>query len=101
VKPDHRSPEAAVYRRWYKTARWRAIAKHQRRIEPTCRMCRSMGRITAATVCDHVTPHRGDPDAFWAGPFQSLCDACHSGPKQREERGGVVRLIGADGWPVE
>lgn len=101
MKPDHRSPEAAVYHRWYKTARWRTIARHQRLTEPTCRMCRAQGRVTPATVCDHVEPHRGDPDAFWSGPFQSLCDACHAGPKQRQEATGRVVGNGADGRPLD
>ncbi len=78
------------HRQWYKTARWQRIAKHQLKNEPLCANCLKHGRITAATVCDHVEPHRGDPDKFWNGPFQSLCDAapwrCHSRVKQIEER---------------
>jgi hypothetical protein len=42
-------------------------------------------RITAATVCDHVHPHRGDEVLFFSGPFQSLCETCHNSAKQREE----------------
>src|SRR6266404_1730756 len=32
---------------------------HQLRIEPLCRLCLEAGRVTPATVADHVTPHRG------------------------------------------
>lgn len=42
----------------------------------------------AATVADHVVPHRGDVAAFWAGELQSLCTPCHSQAKQAEERSG-------------
>lgn len=101
MKPDHRSAEAAAYRRWYKTAAWRRLAKHQLRTHPTCSMCASQGRLTVATVCDHATPHRGDEAAFWAGPFQSLCESCHAGPKQRQERRGYVAGCDADGRPLD
>ncbi len=87
---DRRRDQRHEYRAWYKTSRWRAIAKHQLAIEPLCATCLAAGRITAATVCDHVEPHRGDADKFWNGPFQSLCDEapwrCHSRVKQLEER---------------
>jgi hypothetical protein len=42
-------------------------------------------RFTAATVCDHIEPHRGGPEKFWKGPFQSLCDYHHNRDKQRSE----------------
>jgi hypothetical protein len=61
---------------------------------PLCAMCLTEGRTTAATVADHVTPHRGDPELFWHGDLQSLCAACHSLFKQSEERGGVKHLTG-------
>ena len=73
------------WRKWYRTASWLAIAAAQLRIEPLCRFCKAKGRIIAATVCDHVERHNGDPVKFWNGPFQSLCASCHSGEKQRME----------------
>lgn len=48
-------------------------------------MCKARGDIVEATVCDHVEPHDGDVDKFWAGPFQSLCKPDHDATKQREE----------------
>ncbi|MCJ2010442.1 ATP-binding protein [Methylobacterium sp. J-092] len=42
--------------------------------------------MTPASVCDHIEPHRGDVDRFWAGPFQSVCATCHNRHKQRQER---------------
>jgi 5-methylcytosine-specific restriction protein A len=48
--------------------------------------------VTAANVCDHITPHRGDEAMFWSGPFQSLCVAHHNGRKQREERSDGTRI---------
>src|SRR5262245_2256881 len=36
------------------------------------------GRVTPASVADHVTPHRGDYTAFRLGALRSLCAACHN-----------------------
>lgn len=84
----------------YSTARWLVIRAMQLRKEPLCRHCRSIGRITEATVCDHVTPHRGDRLAFYAGPFQSLCSTCHDGAKQASERAGHDVGCDAAGNPI-
>lgn len=103
--PDRRSAEATGYRKLYKTARWRARRMHQLAEEPLCRSCAKAGRITAATIADHVEPHRGDPIKFFEGELQSLCDAepwrCHSKVKQSEERLGFSKAVGADGFPVD
>jgi len=64
-------------------------------------MCIKDGRITPATVVDHIIPHRGDQKLFWdTANWQALCKPHHDRDKQREERGSVVVTIGEDGWPV-
>ncbi len=73
------------WRAWYSTAQWRAIREAQLSEHPLCRLCLEDEIVTAATVCDHVEPHRGDPALFWNGPFQSLCAHHHNSTKQREE----------------
>lgn len=58
--------------------------------------------MTEAKVCDHIEPHKGDPDKFWSGPFQSLCKAHHDSDKQRLEKSGRRTVqIGIDGYPIE
>ena len=47
-------------------------------IEPLCRLCLEAGRVTLATVADHVVPHRGDFTAFRLGQLRSLCADCHN-----------------------
>ena len=45
---------------------------------PLCVTCEAQGRVTAATVVDHVIPHRGDQALFWdTGNWQSLCKHHH------------------------
>lgn len=83
----------------YNTARWQQLRLKQLRQYPLCTMC--LPRCVPATVCDHVEPHRGDLDKFWAGPFQSLCAEHHNSDKQRLERGGKPKArINPDGWPA-
>lgn len=83
----------APWRAWYGTARWAAIREAQLSAHPLCVMCMENDEtITSANVCDHITPHRGNEDLFWSGPFQSLCEACHNGRKQREEQDGAQRI---------
>lgn len=105
TRRNQRSVEAQEYRRLYKTARWRARRARQLAAEPLCRTCALHGRTTAATVADHIIPHRGDETLFWDGDLQSLCDVdpfrCHSRVKQREERLGFSPAVGADGYPVD
>lgn len=97
---DQRSPEARSYRRLYSTSRWKNLRAAHLRSEPLCRMCKEGGKLTPATVVDHVEPHRGDEALFWSGPHQSLCSAHHSGAKQRIERGTRAYGVDKDGWPL-
>jgi hypothetical protein len=50
-----------------------------------CARCSRIEADTSKLICDHVEPHRGDVEKFWAGPFQTLCKGCHDGEKQKEE----------------
>lgn len=88
---DQRRARESETRRLYWTSRWRKQAKAHLDEHSLCVMCEAEGVIEPATVCDHVTPHRGDVVLFWAGPFQSLCKRHHDSEKQREEREAARR----------
>ena len=114
---DRRSEEARRYRRWYNTARWKRIRDAQLRDQPLCQMCLKRGLVNDGSrtmtgeaqadprrrhlVCDHITPHRGDEQAFWAGPFQTLCPDHHDIVKQGEDLRGYSKELGLDGWPID
>ena len=71
---------------WQK-AREAHLAEH-----PLCVRCEADGRAIAATVVDHIVPHRGDQRLFWDRTnWQSLCATCHSKHKQREEQASANR----------
>jgi 5-methylcytosine-specific restriction protein A len=62
----------------YNTTAWQRIRQAQLANQPWCAVCLRTNIYTPAIDVDHITPHRGDPAKFYAGPFQSLCHACHS-----------------------
>lgn len=100
ARRDQRSAEAQAYRGWYKLAKWKALRARQLKRHPLCAICARVGRITAASVADHIRPHKGDPGLFWSAEnLQSSCAPCHDGAKQSWERNGTVE-VGEDGWPV-
>jgi 5-methylcytosine-specific restriction protein A len=73
--------------RGYTRAWEKARAAYLRR-HPLCVMCGRAGRCVAATVVDHLVPHRGDAGLFWdEANWQALCGPHHDCDKQREERG--------------
>ncbi len=67
-------------------SKWQTYRKRFLMSNPLCEYCLEQNRVTAATVVDHIEPHRGDQDLFWnTDNHQSLCSPCHSSAKQREE----------------
>ncbi len=61
--------------------RWRKARAAFLRSNPTCAYCAAMTppRLTAATVVDHATPHKGDPEIFWdQSRWVSACRECHN-----------------------
>ena len=58
---------------------------------PLCVMCDARGITAAASVVDHIQPHKGDPVLFWdQANWQSLCKGCHDSRKQMIEAPGKV-----------
>ena len=79
--PDTNWPDAT--RRGY-DRRWKAFRLSFLADNPTCVECAKQGLVVEATVVDHITPHKGDPEAFWNGPFQALCATCHNRKSAKE-----------------
>lgn len=81
AKPERQSAAARGYGHQWREARQVWLSQH-----PLCVFCEAVGRVTAASVVDHVIPHRGDARLFWdRGNWQSLCASCHSSTKQAQE----------------
>lgn len=57
---------------------WRKARKAYLEEHPLCEECRKNGKLTPASVIDHIIPHRGDKKLFWDETnWQSLCKDCH------------------------
>lgn len=84
--------DAAPWRAWYRSARWRALRLEVlRRAGWQCEQTGVMlvGKHPApnSPVIDHIKPHRGDPERFWdSDNLQAVAKEWHDGEKQRQER---------------
>ena len=54
-----------------------------------------------AEVVDHITPHKGNEQLFYDGPFQSLCKLHHDSTKQSDERTGNIKGSDINGEPLD
>ena len=87
----------------YNRKAWKELRAYQLAISPLCVFCEREGKITPATVVDHITPHKGDLNLFYAQEnLQSLCKLHHDSAKQKAEK-KEVNEIGCDefGFPLD
>ena len=82
--------------------RWQRARIGWLRKHPLCAECEHHGRVTQATVVDHIQAHHGDTELFWDRTnWQSLCKHCHDSHKQRFEKSGRVFGCTEDGQPID
>ncbi|MDC8446445.1 MAG: HNH endonuclease [Nitrosomonas sp.] len=82
--------------------RWQRARDGYLRKHPLCVYHEKRGQIVAATVVDHIIPHRGDMSLFWdSDNWQSLCKQCHDSIKQQQEKSGTINGCGVDGIPLD
>lgn len=93
---------AKSYKSLYNTKQWYRLRAAQLRDYPLCLFCEQQGKITPATVVDHVIPHKGDRDLFFNGELASLCKKCHDSAKAKAEARGVDAIgCSVDGMPID
>ncbi|WP_295378386.1 HNH endonuclease [uncultured Pseudacidovorax sp.] len=70
---------------------WQRAREGFLRAHPLCVRCEARDLVVAATVVDHIKPHKGDKALFWErGNWQALCKPCHD-VKTATEDGGFGR----------
>jgi 5-methylcytosine-specific restriction protein A len=94
-------PWSSTYKKFIRSGEWKRIRLEQLKREPLCRFCREMGKTTAASQVDHITPCLDDP-ALQRDPnnLRSLCAPCHA-PLRHAYARGYGTAIGLDGWPID
>jgi hypothetical protein len=97
-----RSPRKALpLDHLYDRVRWKHMRRDQLLRFPICQMCEAQGRLTPATIADHIEPHRGSVNAFYCNALQSLCRQCHGAEKHVIELHGFSDRMGPDGLPTD
>lgn len=86
----------------YATKAWKTMRLHLLAMHPLCVMCEQQGRTTAATVADHIVPHRGDTALFYSSTnLQPLCKTHHDSSKHRDEARGYTGGCDVMGNPID
>ena len=89
-------------------SRWQKAREGYLRSHPLCRECEKQGKLTPATVVDHIIPHKGDQGLFWdKDNWGALCKPCHDAKTAREDGGFGNKAstkprqgCTVDGWPT-
>lgn len=87
---------------YYRKA-WKQLRLDHLSENPLCEYCLREGKITLATVVDHIKPHKGDLRLFLdPHNLQSLCKLHHDSAKQKAEI-HQMHEIGCDvnGFPLD
>lgn len=82
----HANDRADASSRGY-DSRWRIARNRFLKANPLCVRCKEKGKLTKATIVDHIKPHRGDKELFWdESNWQPLCKRCHDTKTMTEDR---------------
>ncbi|MGE4297025.1 MAG: HNH endonuclease signature motif containing protein [Desulfovibrionaceae bacterium] len=85
---EHDARRGSAASRGY-DSKWRQARAAYLRKHPLCIQCQAEGRAVAATVVDHIEPHRGDKALFWDSKnWQPLCKRHHDIKTANEDGGG-------------
>lgn len=85
-KEIHMNERSSASSRGY-DYKWRQARKRFLKENTLCVKCKVEGKLTKATVVDHIKPHRGDKVLFWdESNWQPLCKQCHDRKTMTEDR---------------
>lgn len=69
---------------FYHSREWRKLRQSFLTEHPFCEECRRNGRLTKATVVDHIIPIKQGGPALDENNLQALCASCHGSKSIRE-----------------
>lgn len=72
--------------KFYASTAWRNLRKQKLAATPYCEICFAAGRMTKATIVDHIVPIKDDyARRLDMTNMQSCCQSCHSRKTRKEE----------------
>lgn len=91
-KALHQGDRDSASKRGY-NSRWQKVRVRYLHSHPLCVECMKQGRLTEATVVDHIVPHRGDKKLFWdESNWQPLCKSCHDKKTWNEDNNPTYKF---------
>ncbi len=79
---------------FYHSAEWRRLRNNFLIEHPFCEECQRQGRLTKATVVDHIVPIQQGGALLEESNLQALCASCHGSKSIKEgSRFGKSRTI--------
>lgn len=86
----------------YNSKEWKALRDDHLAKNPLCKYCNDFGRVVAASVVNHIEPHRGDKAlAFDPANLESACETCHNVHSDAQDKGKTMAGCDADGMPID
>ena len=84
VQRQAMSIDKAEHDRFYHRAAWKKVRLLQLQLEPLCRECRKVGKLTPASIVDHIIERSKGGSDFDQENLQSTCASCHNAKTRRE-----------------
>ena len=72
-------------KRFYNSSEWKLLRRQKLAFNPLCERCEREGRLTPATVVDHILPIKEGGPCLDIKNLQSLCKSCHDSKTARED----------------
>jgi len=72
-------------KRFYNSREWKLLRRQKLAKDPLCEQCKREGRLTPATVVDHIVPMKEGGACLDIKNLQSLCKRCHDSKTARED----------------
>lgn len=69
---------------FYHSREWKHLRQNYLIEHPFCMECRKNGKLTKASVVDHIVPIRQGGPALDENNLQALCSSCHGAKSIRE-----------------
>ena len=91
--PEHKKLTDAQYDKFdrdktaaefYRSSAWRHTRENYLIDHPFCEECQKRGRLTKATLVDHIIPIRQGGPTLDENNLQALCSSCHSAKSIKE-----------------